>query len=458
MVASVVHECKRKKEKCKMIRKKALFAFYNLHFAFAWMHFAFRTLHFIIAAGGSGMRIAISGMFWDQPTVGSGQYLRGLVGALAKVAPEHEYVLLLPAQPGDKEIRRQGDKEIGRLLVSLSPCLLVHKVRTPFDRRSANLAKLWFEQVGVPSAARRLGADLLHVPYFAPPLRSPLPVVATVLDIIPLLLPEYRGGPAVRADMRLVAQAARRADHVITISDDSRVDVIRCLGCVPERVTTIYLAAGPQYRPIDQAQARMQVAERYGLREPFVYYVGGLDARKNLETLLCAWWLLRRAGGPHATLAIAGRALGHDTRLFPDLDVLIAALGIQRTTARIDVPAADGPLLFAAATAFVFPSRYEGFGLPPLEAMACGTPAAVADASSLPEVVGDAALRVPPDDLHGWVAALWRLLADPRLRADLRRRGFERAAEFSYERAARETLAVYRQVLEGKQPAAGSWQ
>jgi glycosyltransferase involved in cell wall biosynthesis len=393
------------------------------------------------------MRIAISGMFWDQPTVGSGQYLRGLVDALGRVAPEHEYVLLLPNQPGDKEIQRQGDGITIDLPANVSPCLRVYPIGTPFDGRSPNLAKVWFEQVGVSRAARRLGADLLHVPYFAPPLRSPLPVVTTVLDIIPLLLPEYRGGAAVRAYMRLVTQAALKADQIITISADSRGDVIRHLGCAPERVTTIYLAAGAQYRPLDHAQARAQVAERYGLRQPFVYYVGGLDARKNLEMLLCAWWQLCRAGGPPATLAIAGRALGHDTRLFPDLDVLIAALGIQRSTARIDVPAADGPLLFSAATAFAFPSRYEGFGLPPLEALACGTPAAVADASSLPEVVGDAALRVPPDDLQGWVMALWRLLGDSRLRADLSRRGLARAAQFSYERVARETLAIYHRTL-----------
>ena len=382
------------------------------------------------------MRIAINGMFWDQPNVGSGQYLHGLLGALERLAPEHQYVLLLPVPRGS------NIETFERPNVQMFPIV------TPFDTRSANLAKLWFEQVGVPRAAARLGADVLHVPYFAPPLVSPVPVVATVLDIIPLLLPEYRGGMAVRAYMRLVARGARRARQVIAISDASRRDIIRHLGCAPERVTTIRLAAGPQYRPLDRERCAAEVAERYGLRDRFVYYVGGLDARKNLPTLLCAWARLRNAGGPAARLAVAGRALGSDTRLFPDLARMIDELGIHDAVARVDVPLADNPLLYNAATAFAFPSRYEGFGLPPLEAMACGTPVVASTASSMPEVVGDAALGVAPDDVPGWAAALWRLLGDAALREDLRRRGLARAASFSYERVAQATIDIYIRTLQ----------
>jgi glycosyltransferase involved in cell wall biosynthesis len=166
-----------------------------------------------------------------------------------------------------------------------------------------------------------------------------------------------------------------------------------------------------------------------------------------VTTLLRAWQRLRHAGGPAATLAIAGRALGADARLFPDIDALIAELGIADSIQRIDVPREDNLLLYNAATAFAYPSRYEGFGMPPLEAMACGTPAVVAAASSLPEVVGDAALLVAPDDVSAWASALWRLLSDATLRDDLRARGFERAARFSYERVARSTLDVYARVI-----------
>ena len=378
------------------------------------------------------MRIAISGMFWGQPRVGSGQYLRGLLSGLARVAPEHEYLLLMPSY--------QPSPDLAGGTIAAGPPSIV-AVSMPLDGRSANLAKLWFEQVAAPAAAARLRADLLHVPYFAPPLRSRVPVVASVLDIIPLLLPEYRGGAKVRAYMRLVARAARRASQLIAISEASRRDIIARLGCAPARVTTTPLAAGEQYRPVGHAAA--QVAERYGLRGPLVYYVGGLDARKNVPLLLRAWARLRRAGGPPATLVLAGRALGGDPQLFPDIDRLIDELDLRESVARIDVPHADGPLLYSAASAFVYPSRYEGFGLPPLEAMACGAPAVVSDASSLPEVAGDAALLVSPDDEAGWAAAIWRLLADQRLSAELRRRGLERAAQFSYDRVARATLRVY---------------
>lgn len=383
------------------------------------------------------MQVVINGSFWAQPNVGSGQYLHGLLAGMLRVAPQHRYVLLRPAAapPGPP------------LPAGVLPC----ELRTPFDRANGNLAKLAFEQTAVPRAAGRLargaGPTVLFVPYFAPPLRSPVPVVTTVGDIIPLLLPEYRGGPHVRAYMALVRRAVRGSAHVLTFSARSRDDIVAHLGLPPARVTPVLLAAGEQYSPGDAEAARAEVARRYGITGPFIYYVGGLDARKNLATLLRAFALLR-ARRVEVTLVIAGRALGRDPRLFPDLDALIAELELESAVRRVDVPHADGPLLYRACTVFAFPSRYEGFGLPPLEAMACGAPVVVSDASSLPEVVGGAALRVPPDDVVAWAAALGRALADPVLRAELRAQGLAQATRFSYERVARETLVVLERCVE----------
>lgn len=382
------------------------------------------------------MQVVINGSFWAEPNVGSGQYLHGLLRWLPRVAPQHRYVLVTPAAaPAGPPT---------------PPGVEAFRARTPFDRAGGNLAKLAFEQVSMPRAVRRLaagpGGAVLFVPYFAPPLRAPAPVVTTVGDIIPLLLPEYRGGPRVRAYMALVRRAVRRSAHVLTFSARSRDDIVARLGLPPERVTPVLLAAGDQYSPGDPVAARAEVARRYGLEGPLVYYVGGLDARKNVATLLHAFALLR-GRGERATLAIAGRALGGDRRLFPDLDALISDLELGPAVRRIDVPLEDGPLLYRACTLFAFPSRYEGFGLPPLEAMACGAPVVVSDASSLPEVTGPAALRVPPDDVVGWAAAIGRLLGDEGLRAALSAQGLAQAARFSYRRVAEQTVAALERAI-----------
>lgn len=161
------------------------------------------------------MHLAINGMFWSQPTVGSGQYLRILGHALPAVARNIRLTLILPAYRAVTE--------------PLPPDIRAVHAQTPFDGRSENLAKVWFEQIAIPFAAARLRADLLHIPYFAPPLVSSLPTVVTILDIIPLLLPEYRGSAAVRLYMRMVARAARHAMQIIAISQHSANDIVRHL-------------------------------------------------------------------------------------------------------------------------------------------------------------------------------------------------------------------------------------
>jgi glycosyltransferase involved in cell wall biosynthesis len=377
------------------------------------------------------MHILISGTFWSQPTVGSGQYLTHLVRGLREVAPQHRYTLVVPAYAGNPPPLPNDIGGVG--------------VRTPFDGRSNNLAKLWFEQIAVPMVARRLGADLIHIPYAAPPLHSSVPVVTTVHDIIWRVLPAYAGKAHVRTYYRLVSAAIRKATHVITDSEHSRNDIITILETLPERVSTVPLAVGEQYRPLDPIAAQQEVWQRYGIATPFVYYVGGYDVRKNVGTLVRAFGRLRNTGTA-ATLVLAGQALSGDRQLFPDIDGLIAEYRLTNSVRRVSVPPEDGPLLFAAATVAVYPSIYEGFGLPPLEAMACGTPVIVSDASSLPEVVGDAAICLPPDNPTAWADALRRVLEDASLRERLQKHGLERAATFSWQRMIRETVAIYEQV------------
>ena len=366
------------------------------------------------------MRIGINAAFRDAPATGSGQYLSQLVARLGTAAPQHTYRLLLPrpaaGQPG------------GRVCV-------------PGWLRGKQARKVFLEQVGVPFAARAERLDVVHYPYFAAPALAGVPVVVTVHDVIPLALPAYRGPALARAYTALVAATTRRARFVICDSIHSKRDAVRLLKLPASRIRVIYLAAAPALRPLEPDAAEA-VRRRFGLGERFVFYVGGLDRRKNLGLLLRAFAELA-AAHPEAELAIAGEAPAAGP-LFPDWRALAAALGVgERVRFLGHVSEEEKAHLYGAALCFAFPSLYEGFGLPPLEAMACGTPVVCADASSLPEVVGDAALTAPPGDVEAWRRALVRLWEDGDLRRDLRERGLARASLFTWEKTARETAEVY---------------
>ena len=371
------------------------------------------------------MRIAIDGDFLARPLTGSGRYLQRLL----------------------VEFERSGRDDVRVLGPRLaSPPPRYTTLATPFDGRAGPLAKVWLEQVALPRAAARLGADLLHYPYFAAPLRSACPVVATVHDLIPMILPAYRAEARVRLYTALVAAATRLARLVIADSAASRDDIVRRLGVPPERVRVVLLAADERFRPSDDPAAVEDLRRRMGLPDRFILYLGGLDQRKNVPALVEAYALARRRG-LGLPLAIAGR-IPPPSLLFPDVRGPVERLGLGEHVLFCG-PGTEGdtPLLYQAATAFVYPSLYEGFGLPPLEAMACGTPVVCSNTSSLPEVVGDAALTVDPTSEDALADALVAVGRDDGLREDLRRRGIERASRFSWERAARETAEAYDAVV-----------
>ena len=359
------------------------------------------------------MRIGINAFFLKRPETGSGQYTRHLLEALARVEPANEYILFGPA------IR---------------------------DSRFAirNLHKLWFEQVSFPRACR--GLDLAHVPYFASPLFPTTPTVVTIHDLIPLILPAYRGSLLVRAYTRLVAAAARRANAVIADSQASKRDIVRLLGIPSHRVQVVYLAADEKFGPVRDETLVEAVRRRYGLPDRYILYLGGFDCRKNVATLLRAFARLRKPAD--LKLVIAGRLPERDTPFFPHPRRLAERLGLEERVAFIGwVAEEDKPALYSGAVAFVFPSLYEGFGLPVLEAMACGTPVVASNRASLPEVVGQGGLLVDPTDVDGLAAAIEAVLVDEGLQAELGERALAQAARFSWERTARETLAVYRKVI-----------
>jgi glycosyltransferase involved in cell wall biosynthesis len=382
------------------------------------------------------VRIGINAFYLGAVTTGSGQYINHLVSQLTRLGDENEYVLVDVQETG----RKTQDS-----YHSHSPFSILHPVPTPFDSISENLAKLWFEQVSFPRACRRQGIEVAHVPYFASPLFPTTPTVVTVHDLIPMLLPAYRGSILVRLYTLLVAIAAKRADIVLTDSQASKWDIVRLLDIPAGRVRVIYLAADDIYQPILDEHRLAATRRKYGLPERYLLYLGGFDQRKNVPTLLKAFAQLARDS--RAFLVVAGRLPEKGSDFFPDPRPIVQELGIrERVVFTGWVPEEDKPALYSGARALVFPSLYEGFGLPPLEALACGTPVIASNQGSLPEIVGDGGLLLEQDDVEGLAGAMEKLVNDDTLWGNVREKGLAHAARFSWEKAARETLAVYREV------------
>jgi glycosyltransferase involved in cell wall biosynthesis len=378
------------------------------------------------------MRVALNAWFWNRPDTGSGQYVRRLVEHLALLAPELAVPLLPSGAVADAQAARQETGSRSQALVRyLRPA---HKV--------------WFEQVSFPRACRHLPADVAHVPYWAPPLLPRVPTVVTIHDLIPLLLREYRGGPAVRAYTALVSAAAQSAALILTDSEASRRDIVANLGLPPERVRAIPLAADRRFRP-EPAPEDAAARARYGLPSRYTLYLGGFDVRKNVEAALAAYTWAGPQLGRECPLVLAGHLPQRDTSFAPDPRRQARELGLEPDWARFAGPISeeDKPAIYRGAVVFLFPSRYEGFGLPPLEAMACGTPVIGSHAASVPEVVGDGGLLFDPGDAAGMAGAIIQVAQDRAFRADMSRRARAQAARFSWERTARETLAAYQEAL-----------
>lgn len=331
------------------------------------------------------MRIVINGWFLDQVGTGSGQYVRALLEWLPRVGGEHEFVVVQSANrrsseaANDRSRNRRSPIRNSTARDASNPQYAIHStqysVTTPFDRLNPDLAKLWFEQIAFPLACRRLQADVAFVPYWGSPWWSPCPVVVTVHDLIPLLLPRYRGGPLRRAYTWLVSRTARRAAAVLTDSEASRRDIVARLGIPPGRVHAIYLAADPRYRPVADPAELARVRKKYDLPDaPFLFYLGGFDARKNVTRMIEAYARAVSHQPSAGRLVIAGRLPEADTPFAPDPRPVVARLGLtDRVHFTGPVDEADKPALYSLALATVFVSEYEGFGLPVVEAMGCET-------------------------------------------------------------------------------------
>jgi glycosyltransferase involved in cell wall biosynthesis len=368
------------------------------------------------------VRIGIDGRLVFYHKAGIGQYILRLSQALARIDQEDEFILF------------KSRKD--RTLLVDQPNFKIQKLWTPSHHR--------FERLAMSVELAPFALDVLHSPDFIPPAGARCPTVITVHDLAFLLYPRFLTRESARYYGQ-VDEAARTAAHIIAVSESTKRDTVRLLGVPEEKITVIYEAAHPLFTPVTNEEALARARAHYDLPEEFILFVSTIEPRKNIPTLLRAFRRLRDNYKSQATLVIAG----HRGWLVEEVDAVIEELQLGNTVRCLGgVPNEELVFLYNAAKLFVLPSFYEGFGLPPLEAMACGTPVIVSDTSSLPEVVGDAGWLVHPEDVEGLTVAMYRILSDENLRREMRAKGLKRAATFSWERAARQTIQVYRKVAE----------
>lgn len=376
------------------------------------------------------MHVAINGWFWNQPYTGSGQYVRRLLHQLVRVAPDLQLTLILP--PGVHQV--DDLPENVSLLTTSGP--------------GGDMGKVIFEQRTYPRMVAQVQADIAHVPYWGAPLASPARLVTSVLDVIPLAIPDYSRGFKARLYTSLVSTTARGSAHIITLSEASKRDITEHLRIAPDDITVTHLAADPAFHPRMGAERDPAVREKYNLPDDFVLGIGGFDLRKQFDQLLLAYTYVVQAEGANYPLVLAGREPAWGTPMFPDMRQYADDLGIREHIRWIGpVDEADKPSLYRLARVFVFPSRYEGFGLPLLEAMASGTPVVANEISSLPEIAGDGAFLVEPGSAAKMAGAIIALLNQEPLRQSLINAGLARATQFSWRKTAQQTLEVYERVL-----------
>jgi len=355
---------------------------------------------------------------------GNATYYRELLKELINLRCDHNFLLYYTHPTAAQQFTPDGRFVFERLFPSS------RWLRIPFT---------------LPWLAWRDQLDLFHAQFIVPPFLR-CKTVTTIPDIAYEHSPEFF--PFLqRACLKvLVRESARRADHIITVSGRSKRDLVSLYGVSPDKITVTYEGAGEEFHPLDKEQAKQIVERKYGIGGEFILYVGRLQGRKNLMRLVQAFALVRKAGYPHK-LVLAGKP----DSLFQATLSRIRDLKLQNDVLLPGyVDGQDLPSLYNSAEVFVYPSLYEGFGLPVVEAMACGTPVITSRGSSLEEVAADAAVLVDALDERSIAEALMRVLADPHLRQQLSHAGTARSRQFSFKRAAQQTVEVYERVLGGK--------
>jgi glycosyltransferase involved in cell wall biosynthesis len=357
---------------------------------------------------------------------GIGTYIRNLLRHLSRIDSRTEYVLFC----------RGADcattEELGENFRA------VPEPARPYSAR---------EQIRIPMDLRREGIDLFHAPHYVLPPLTPCKSVVTIHDCIHLRFPQYLPNRLAYAYARSSLWfATHRSNRVLTVSEASKRDILRYFHVPEGKIDVIYNAIDERFGEPPAAEEIERVRDRYQLNAPYVLYAGNIKPHKNLERLIEAFHMLRRGDLEHVKMLI----IGDEISKYATLRRAVHKYKLHKHVRFFGfVPDKTLAVLYRLARAFVFPSLYEGFGLPPLEAMASGTPVITSNLSSLPEVVGDAALLIDPYDPSAIADAMRRVLLDSDLREDLRERGLRRVSEFSWERSVRRVREIYEEVLAG---------
>jgi glycosyltransferase involved in cell wall biosynthesis len=370
------------------------------------------------------LRIAIDAHSVGAKLGGNESYATNLIEALAQVDSVNDYTLFVTTA---EALNRYQGRWPNFTVRSTLP-------HTPLIRIPLTLS----------AELRKNPVDLLHVQFTAPPF-CPCPVVVSVHDLSFEHLPHTFNRRS-RTQLRLtVRHSVRRAARILTLSEHTKQDIVQTYGVDACRVDAIPIAAAPHFSPVSDTKELQRVRHTYGIESNYILYVGSIQPRKNLTRLVNAYALLRKKyqAATLPKLVLAGKCAW----LYDETLRALHETGLNDSVILTGyVPESDLPALYSGALCFVYPSYFEGFGLPPLEAMQCGVPVIIGNTTSLPEVVGDAGLLVDPFDVEALAAAIEDLINNSVLRSQLRVKGFARARMFDWKETAHRTLEVYQQI------------
>lgn len=393
------------------------------------------------------MKIAINVQFLNKPNTGTGQYLINLLKVLLEIDKDNEYILYL-----DDKTDFDFSNSLSKVKIKI--------VKVPFYTRDDLIRKTLWEKFVFPNAVKKDKVDLVWSPYFSVSRFRDIQHIMTIHDVIYRIFPQYIPNIRWKIYYKLAENAARRADQILTISECSKNDIVKFLGIREEKIKTVYLGRPkiPLIPPLRNGESGDSPFEKGGRpasvkttagegileNKKYILYLGGFDYRKNVVTLLQAY---KKFSESHLDiyLAIVGKLPEYSNSLVPDLKGVVSELGLNE---KVIFPGyisdEDLPIYFKNAEVFVFPTLYEGFGLPVLEAMSYSCPVVSSHNSSIPEVAGDAAILVDPNNIEDVTNAICKVVDNKVLRQTMIQKGLENAQIFSWGKCARETLEVFR--------------